>query len=320
MENAIRIGGETIARGERRRTEIPVARLPTETWLSLPVEVVCGKHEGPALWLSGAVHGDELNGVEIIRRVLEKVDPARLRGTLIAAPIVNVYGFIHQSRYLPDRRDLNRSFPGSHSGSLAARLASLFMSEVVSRCTHGIDLHTGSNHRHNLPQVRANLHDAETRRCAEAFGAPVMVHSQVRDGSLRQAAAKQGKTALVYEAGEPLRFDSEAIETGLRGVLRVMTALGMRGASRTLKPRDTVEASDSSWVRARRSGIVHLQVELGAVVRKGQILAEIADAFGDDRVTVKAPFDGLVVGQSKNPLVHQGDAVVHLATVAGAND
>ncbi|MEQ8963814.1 MAG: succinylglutamate desuccinylase/aspartoacylase family protein, partial [Coleofasciculus sp. C2-GNP5-27] len=151
------IGGITVAPGERKRTEIPVARLPTQTLLSLPITVINGVEAGPRLWISAAIHGDEINGVEIIRQVLERINPSQLHGVLIAVPIVNVFGFIEQSRYLPDRRDLNRSFPGSPRGSLASRLADLFMTEVVSRCTHGIDLHTAAQHRTNLPQIRANL-------------------------------------------------------------------------------------------------------------------------------------------------------------------
>ncbi|MFW6198438.1 MAG: M14 family metallopeptidase, partial [Acidobacteriota bacterium] len=161
------IGGERVAPGETRRLDLPVARLPTQQMLSLPVKVLHGSRPGPRLWLSAAIHGDEVNGVEIIRRVLDAVRPEELAGTVVAVPIVNVFGFVQQSRYLPDRRDLNRSFPGSRRGSLAARLARLFLTEVVERCSHGIDLHTGSLHRSNLPQVRGDLDDPETRRCAE---------------------------------------------------------------------------------------------------------------------------------------------------------
>lgn len=313
MRDAIQIGEQRIEPGHRQRIQLPVARLPTETWLSLPIEVLHGRRDGPRLWLSAAVHGDELNGVEIIRQVLEHLHPQTLRGTLIAVPIVNVFGFLTQSRYLPDRRDLNRSFPGSSRGSMAARLANLFMREVVERCTHGIDLHTGSHHRNNLPQVRGNLHDEETRRCAVAFGAPVMMHSQTRDGSLREAATERGIHVLVYEAGEPMRFDPQSIRLGVDGVLRVLARLNMHKTNpRRPRPR-SVEISKSSWVRARRSGILRLGIELGQRVRTNEILGVIADAFGDDRASVIAPFDGLVLGHTNNPLVNQGDALVNLA-------
>lgn len=312
----ITIAETTIPPGTRRRVEIPVARLPTETWMSILVDVINGASPGPRLWLSAAIHGDELNGVEIIRRVLSDVDSTELSGCLISVPIVNVFGFMEQDRYLPDRRDLNRSFPGSKSGSLAARLANLFMTEVVSHCSHGIDLHTGSHHRANLPQIRGNLHDAETRRCAEAFQAPVMMHSQTRDGSLRHAATARGIHVLLYEAGEPMRFDEDAIEIGTEGVLQVMSALRMirRPRRRKQKPVSVV-SEESVWIRARRGGILRLDVELGQRVTRREKVGVISDAFGENRVTVKAPVDGIVIGVTRNPLVHQGDAIVHVARI-----
>ena len=313
MSGDIRIGGITVGPGQRRRLEIPVARLPTETWLSLPVEVLNGARPGPRLWLSAAVHGDELNGVEIISQVVARLDPGTLRGTLVAVPIVNVFGFINQSRYLPDRRDLNRSFPGSARGSLASGLAHLFMSEVVSQCTHGIDLHTGSQYRVNLPQIRANLQDPETRRFAEAFKPPVIIDARTRDGSLREAAAKRGIPVLLYEAGEPLRFDPQAIKLGVEGVFRVMAALRMCKRMVTKKRPPATQFAGTTWLRARRSGILHLEVELGQSVRKRQPLGSIADAFGGTSVFVRSPEDGVVIGHTTNPLVNRGDAVANLA-------
>jgi len=309
---SLSIAGVEVSPGRSRRLEIPVARLPAGTNLSLPVEVVCGNTDGPRIWLSAAVHGDELNGVEIIRRVLEKVDPQRLSGTLIAVPIVNVYGFIDQTRYLPDRRDLNRCFPGNARGSLASRLANLFMKEIVGRCQYGIDLHTGANHRINLPQIRADLSDEETRRCAEAFAAPVMIDARTRDGSLRWAATtKKNAKVLLYEAGEPLRFNEDAIDAGVRGVLRVMSELGMR-RRRLKRPQTVLRFDKTKWVRAKRSGIMRLSVNLGQRVAKHDKLGRIADAFGDESVPLTAPADGVIIGQTSNPLVYQGDAVVHL--------
>jgi predicted deacylase len=299
--------------GERQRLELPVARLPTGTRLSLPVTVVHGHRTGPRLWLSAAIHGDEINGVEIIRQVLEEVEAEGLRGTLVAVPVVNVFGFIHQSRYLPDRRDLNRSFPGSARGSMAARLAHLFMTEVVKRCTHGVDLHTGSDHRVNLPQVRADLEDPGTLRIARAFGSRLMVHARLRDGSLRDAAAKAGIPVLVYEAGEALRFDDEAIEIGVNGILRLMSVLGMRPLGKRLRRSTTVAVARTLWVRARRAGVLHLEVVLGQRVRQGQQLGIISDATGETFSTVRARCDGLVMAHRANPLVNRGDALVHLA-------
>lgn len=307
----IKICGETIAPGEHREIEIPVARLITHTLLSLPVTIVHGINPGPRLWLSAAIHGDEINGVEIIRQVLEQVKPQQFNGTLIAVPVVNLFGFLEQSRYLPDRRDLNRCFPGSAEGSLAARLANLFMREIVSRCTHGIDLHTASEHRTNFPQIRANLLDEETYACAKAFGAPVMIHATTRDGSLRQAAAKKGIPILLYEGGEALRFDAEAIRVGTQGILGVMNRLEM--SSFPISATPSVEVEKTQWVRASRGGILRLQVQLGEAVTKKQVLGLIANAFGKERVTIKSPLAGLIIGHTQNPLINQGDGIIHIA-------
>lgn len=312
----LEIAGETVLPGECRFLELPVARLPTQTSISLPIAVVRGTSPGACLWLSAAIHGDEINGVEIIRQVLERVRSQTLEGTLIAVPIVNVFGFIQQSRYLSDRRDLNRSFPGSAEGSLASRLAHSFMSEIVSRCTHGIDLHTASDHRINLPQIRANLEDEETCRCARAFGAPVMMHAATRDGSLRQAAAKRGIPILVYEGGEALRFDPQGIGYGVEGIIRVMVALKMLPQSSATAGDDSLQVLQTRWVRASRSGILRLSVALGDRVFKRQELGAIADTFGNHPFIVRASLDGLVIGHTQNPLVNQGDAIVHLAAAS----
>ncbi|MDY6803802.1 MAG: M14 family metallopeptidase [Cyanobacteriota bacterium] len=310
----IEIGGISIPPAKKQRLEIPVARLPTQTQISLPVTVVNGISPGPVIWLSAAIHGDEINGVEIIRQVLERISPQQLHGTVIAVPIVNVFGFIEQSRYLPDRRDLNRSFPGSTRGSLGGRLAKLFMEEIVSKSTHGIDLHTASDGRTNLPQIRANLHDEGTYQCAKAFAAPVMIHSQTRDGSLRQAATQGGIPVLLYEAGEALRFDARAIALGVEGILRVMAGLNMYPSNLPAPPLPAV-ATETKWTRASRSGILRLNVGLGDRVEKKQLLGTISDAFGEEMTRIRASGDGLVISVLLNPLVNQGDAIVHLATV-----
>jgi uncharacterized protein len=318
----VEVGGVFVNPGERRRLEIPVARLATGTWLSLPIMVVNGASPGPTTWISAAVHGDEVNGVEIIGGVLDRVEPRTLSGCLIAVPIVNVFGFNAQSRYLPDRRDLNRSFPGLERGSLAARLAYLFMQEVVLKCQYGIDLHTGSNHRTNLPQIRANLHDAETRRLAEAFAAPVIMHAGAIDGSLRKAATDAGIRTIVYEAGEPLRFDDAAIKLGRDGVMRVLAELGMCEMSPQSSGPHSALVAKTSWVRAVHSGILRLDAQLGETVSARQQLGMIADAFGEDAAPLLAPEEGLIIGHTNNPLVQQGEAIVHLATMApeGAAD
>jgi predicted deacylase len=309
----ITIGGEAIAPGQRRQIEIPVSRLPTQTLISLPVVVIHGSEPGPRLWLSAAIHGDEINGVDIIRQVLGIIKPKKLKGTLLAVPVVNVFGFIEQSRYLPDRRDLNRCFPGSAQGSLASRLAHLFMTEIVNHSTHGIDLHTAGQPRTNLPQIRANLDDIETYRCAKAFGAPLLLHANTRDGSLRQSASKKGIPVLLYEAGEALRFDTESIRIGVEGIFRVMATLEMYENPFFSSQPNSVEVRETKWVRASISGIFHLQVKLGQAVEKRELLGFITDTFGDTNIKVRSPQAGIVIGHTQNPLINQGDGIINLA-------
>lgn len=306
---------ESVEAGTRRHFEIPAGRLPSGSYLSLPLEVVHGLRPGPTVWLSGAIHGDEIVGVEIIRQVLGHLDPRDLAGTVLALPVVNVFGFVMESRYLPDRRDLNRSFPGSKSGSLASRLARLFMDEVVARCSFGIDFHAGSDDRTNLPQVRGNLDDAETRRLAAAFGAPIMIHSKPQKGTLRAATLRQKKRVLLFEGGEPRRFSPEAVTSGVPGALRTLQALGMLSDAPPAPDARTRESRKTRWVRASRGGIFRLEVALGDAVEKGDPLGIIADPTGADGTRVRARRRGIVLGHTVNPLVNLGDALVHLAEV-----
>jgi hypothetical protein len=308
----IEIGGTTIKPGTRVNVDLPVADLYTSTSLHMPVQVICGRKAGPVLFVSAAIHGDELNGVEIIRRLLKRKALRSLHGTLLAVPIVNVHGFLNQSRYLPDRRDLNRSFPGSQKGSIAARLANLFIKQVVSKADYGIDLHTGAVNRSNLPQIRANLDDPETLKIAQTFGVPVIINSDIRDGSLRACAYDRGMPVLIYEAGEALRFDEISIRAGIRGILNVMRQIGMLPKLKSSRQVTPVIARSTSWVRAPGSGIVTAKVKLGNSVQKGQNLASISTPLGDEEDHVMAPFDGIVIGKSKLPLAHEGDALFHL--------
>ncbi|TVP76112.1 MAG: hypothetical protein EA352_06525 [Gemmatimonadales bacterium] len=312
MPDPLRIGGTEVAPGTRRRVELPAHKLATGTALPIPVEVVHGAHAGPKVWLSGAIHGDELNGIEVIRQVTSELQARHLRGSVVAVPIVNLLGFMAESRYLPDRRDLNRSFPGSPRGSLASRLAHLFLEEVVNGCDLGIDLHTGSDDRTNAPQVRANLDDPGTAELARAFGAPLLIHAAVRDGSLRAAATQRGARVLVFEGGEARRFDRRVIEAGTRGVLRVLAALGMRTASPSPPEQEPLVCRTTQWVRASRAGLFRLDVEPGEPVERGRQLGVIRDAFGDMRVPVRARRSAVVVGCTRKPVVNRGDALIHL--------
>ncbi len=315
-ERAFEIAATRIAPGSRGRCQIEVARLPAGGWLSLPIEILHGSEPGPSVFLSGAIHGDELDGVEITRRVLDALSPSRIRGTLVAAPIVNLPGVVAETRYLPDRRDLNRSFPGSASGSLGSRLAHLFMREVVQRCSHGIDFHCGSDDRENLPQVRANLDDEDTRRLAMAFGAPVAIHAPAPAGSLRRAAVAGGARVLLYEAGEARRFTAAAITTGVRGTMRVLAELDMIDPPADEAPPVSAESRRRRWVRASRSGLFLCSVALGDRVRRGDSLGMIRNVGGTEEVAVRARTAGLVIGRRINPITYQGEALVHIAEIA----
>lgn len=311
----IELAGYTIQPGQRLQIDMPVARLYTHTPLHIPLEVVHGRKAGPVMLVCGGIHGDEINGVEIVRRLLRSKAINSLRGTLIAVPVVNVFGFLQQTRYLPDRRDLNRCFPGSEKGSLGGRIAALFREEIVDHATHIIDLHTGAIHRTNLPQIRAQLSaGSETERMADAFGAPVILNAELREGSLRHYAQNRGIPVLTYEAGEALRFDEWAIAPGVRGVLRVMRRLDMlAGAQRQRSPAPAELANGSSWARAPIDGILRPKIRLGARVAKGEVLGKVADPFGNDEEEVCSMADGIVIGMSRLPLANEGEALYHIA-------
>lgn len=318
----ITINGERIKPGSRCVVDLDLPGFYTHTPIPMPVHVIRGREDGPRVFVSAAIHGDELNGVEIIRRLLKRPSLKRLRGTLFAIPVVNVYGVIHHSRYLPDGRDLNRTFPGSERGSLAARLANQFMAEIVAQCTHGIDLHTGANHRANLPQIRAKLDDNETLALARAFGVPVLLNSDLRDGSLREAAAECGVRMLLYEAGESLRFDEVSIRAGVNGIMNVLRALGMvtsKSKSKRTKPEPFI-ARSSTWVRAPQSGVLCSPIELGTRVKRNDVLGMIADPFGEQETELSAHAEGLVIGRTNIPLVNEGEAVFHIARFESSKD
>ncbi|CBW27210.1 conserved hypothetical protein [Halobacteriovorax marinus SJ] len=313
----LKIGTHSIKRGQRVNISIKVAALYDHTPLSIPLEIIRGKIPGPTLFISAAIHGDELNGVEIIRRILKRKEISHLSGTLILVPVVNIFGFNNKSRYLPDRRDLNRSFPGNSKGSLASRMAKIFMKEVVKKSTHGIDLHTGAIHRTNLPQIRACLDDEKTRELAQSFGVPVIIDSKLRDGSLREAARKNKVTTLLFEGGEALRFDEDVIKSGVKGCISVMEKIGLipkHKAKKVKKVQEVYIANSSYWIRSPHSGTLSFNKSLGDRVKKGDILATVSDPFGREVIEITSIDNGILVGQSKLPLVNQGDALFHIAT------
>jgi len=307
------ICGETISPGSRATLSLPLPSQSAYTPLSMPVHIIHGKREGPVVFISAALHGDEINGIEIIRRIRHTKAIDQLRGTLICVPIVNIYGFFNHTRYLPDGRDLNRSFPGSMTGSLASRVARIFAEEIVDKSTHGIDLHSGSNHRANLPHIRADLDNPETAQLAKAFGAPVTINANLRDGSLRQYALEKGLSMLLYEAGESLRFDNLSIRAGVKGVLNVLRSLEMLPKGRARKAANVLEADSSQWVRAPQAGLFRIKTALGTRVTTGQVLGRIADSIGDNETDVTSPVTGIIIGRNNLPVVNEGDALFHLA-------
>ena len=308
------IGGVSVAPGDRTVVEIPVAPMYTHDDLSISVQVIRGKLPGPTLFISAAIHGDEINGVEIIRRLLQHKVMKNVRGTILAIPIVNVYGFLHHTRYLPDGRDLNRSFPGSAKGSLTGRVAHTFHKEIVLKSTHGIDLHTGSRHRSNFPQIRADLDNPDSLAMTEAFGVPLALDAKLRDGSLRGTAQDAGIPVILYEAGEALRFEELYIRAGLKGIINVMRSIGMLSRSQRKKqPLPPIISYQTSWLRAPESGVLRTLVPLGAKVTAGQVIAMVADPLGSSEVPMTAPNDGIVIGRTNLPLVYEGDAAFHIA-------
>lgn len=312
----LKIGGEKIFRGQRKKVYLESAALYDFTQLKIPVEIIRGHEKGPVLFISAAIHGDEINGVEIIRRILKKKNLQKIKGTLILIPVVNVFGFNNKSRYLPDRKDLNRSFPGSANGSLASRLASIFMKEIVSKCTHGIDLHTGAIHRTNIPHIRACIEDPATKELADGFGVPVVINSKLRDGSLREAARKKNIAMLLFEGGQALRFEESVIKAGVDGCMAVMKKIGMleTKAIKTTKRKTGIHYSESTfWVRAPRSGSFTSKKKVGDYIHKDDIIATVSDPFGGEKHYVYAKENGILIGASLLPLVNQGDAMFHIA-------
>ena len=314
---AFEIAGAEVSRGTRKSITLPVSILPDHTPVGLQIEVHHGKKPGPTMFVSAAVHGDEVIGVEIVRRLLRTPQLKSLRGTLLVVPVVNSYGFLSRSRYLPDRRDLNRCFPGHPSGSLGSRLAHIFLQEVVLRCDMGIDLHSAAIHRTNLPQVRISPSDTRTRRMAKDFGAPVVLTSPLRDGSLRAVAQEHDVPILLYEAGEGLRFDEMAVRAGVAGILRVMRGQDMLPAKGIARPRAAPLLCDSSsWLRAPAGGLLRTFRAEGEHVSKGDLLATVSDPFGAVDTDLVAPASGILIGRAILPIVNEGDAVFHLARVS----
>ncbi len=309
----MKIAGFTIAPGEQKLINAQVARLPTRTPIEIPIVVSRAEKEGPGLLLMGGMHGDEINGVEIVRRVIAKGYNTPKIGTVICIPLLNIYGFLHFSRQVNDGgKDINRSFPGSKNGSLASQLAYHLCNEILPHIDYGLDFHTGGARINNYPQLRAQLDDPVNLELARAFSPRFMIHSGFREKSLRKEASKMGKQILIYEGGESLRLRKNAVDDGVNGLLRVMHHLGMRDEMPPPAKKAPIYIEKSSWLRSKAAGLYHSFFRPGEPVNKGDVVGLITGPFGEFESPLKAHISGYVLAINNIPVIHRGDAIMHI--------
>jgi predicted deacylase len=309
--------GETIPPGTTRRLFWSGGQAFDGSSDRTPVLVINGTGKGPTLCLTSAIHGDELNGIEIVRRVTQDLDPARIRGAVIGVPIVNLQGFRRASRYLPDRRDLNRHFPGNPGGSAASRIAWSLFDSIIQHCDGLVDVHTGSLNRTNLPQLRADLRNAKVREFVQGFGGMLVLHNPGRPGTLRHAAARAGIPAVTLEAGEPGRLQSAQVREGTAGIVRLLDALKIVNRMNLLSEARPVYYQ-SKWVRADHGGILFSLVRLGQVVDAGDVLGTVTDPISNEQNLIYSPVEGRVIGMALNQMVMPGFATFNLGIAASA--
>lgn len=310
----IKIAGVPVSPGETTKIDANIAKLPSGTIIDIPIFVHRSKKPGPSLLLLAGMHGDEINGVEIMRRIIReklyKIDC----GTVICIPIINVYGFINFSRDVPDGKDINRSFPGAKNGSLASQVAHFLMEEIIPHIDYGIDFHTGGARINNSPQIRVKTDDPENLKLAKAFGTKFILNSPFREKSLRKEAFKLGKRILVYEGGESLRLRKSAIDEGIAGMQRMMKHLGMKKSAPDVK-KSPILIERSTWVRAKSAGLHFSNVRNGAEVTNRDVLGEVCDPYGSSQIKIKSPQHGYVLAVNNNPVINRGDALFHLGFV-----
>ena len=306
----IELLGQSVAPGDRRRLSLRAGESFAGDAVEIPVLVIRGTTPGPALCLVAGVHGDELNGIEIVRKVFETVAPRDLSGMLVGVPVANVHGLRRSSRYLPDQRDLNRFFPGHPGGSSASRIANALFENVVKRCDLLVDFHTGSFQRTNLPQVRGDLHSPSILELAKGFSIGEIVHSPGRAGTLRRAAVDAGIPAVTFEAGEPLRFQAEEIDRGVSGMRGLLAALHMTSGGPLRRPHRIYYRS--RWLRVNDGGIFLTERKLGDAVQVGDPLGTVTDPVTNERSTVIAPFRGRIIGMAVPQVVIPGFAAFHI--------
>ncbi|WP_060874611.1 succinylglutamate desuccinylase/aspartoacylase family protein [Myroides odoratus] len=307
---------EVILPGESKTLHLEIARLHTATKLKIPVIISRALEEGPTILFSAGLHGDELNGVDIVRQIVHQGLNRPKRGTIICIPVINIFGFINKTREFPDGRDLNRVFPGSKTGSLAGRFAYHILTHIIPHVDFVIDFHAGGQSRFNAPQLRISMDDkAVLEPLAEIFHPPFLLYSNQITGSFRSACAKRGVKMLLFEGGKSLDINAEVSKMGVEGTKRVLRHFDMLREEIEVEKRQEkmVIISQSVWIRAKQSGLMHDQVAVGTFVRKGEALAYISDPYGRENVMIKAPNSGYVINVNDSPIVYQGDAIFHLS-------
>ncbi|MEO8399518.1 MAG: succinylglutamate desuccinylase/aspartoacylase family protein [Ignavibacteriaceae bacterium] len=310
MPDLILINGVAISKGENKEVNLNIAKLPTHTMIDLPIHVYRAKKNGPTLLITAGLHGDEINGIEVIRRMIFDKSIFPFAGTVIAIPVVNIYGFIHTSRKFPDGKDLNRSFPGSKNGSLASKIAYVLINEIVPHIDCGVDFHTGGASKMNHPHIRCDYNYKKYLELAKAFSPQFIVNSKAPDHSFRQAAFKMGKFILTFEGGESLRFDEHSISEGINGILRLMKFLGMKKEKG--KANKTKLLNGSWWIRAKHSGLFRSEIKIGEKIKQNQTLGYITDPFGESQYEIKARAAGYIIGLNNLCVVNNGDAIIHI--------
>lgn len=314
----IEILGQNIAKGKGALVNLDIAKLHTRTKIQVPIIIERGKKDGPTLLITGGIHGNEINGIEIVRQLIAKKYNKPECGMVICIPVVNVFGFLNQKRQFPDGRDLNRVFPGSPRGSLASRFAYHIIKEIVPLADYCIDYHTGGDSRFNMPQVRVGGEDVETLALAKIFNPPFIIQSARREKSFRETLYKLDKKVLLFEGGKSIHIDKVVTQMGIAGALRIMQYLGMRQFEKEIdnlvvKDFEPVILHNTQWVRAKYSGMLHPFVDLGKKVKKGDILGSISGPFGYFERKVKAPHTGYLICINEAPIVTQGDAIFHIS-------
>lgn len=310
----IHINGTTIKPGDSAQLNLNLYQLPTKTVIEIPIHVFRSIHPGPTLLLLAGMHGDEINGIEIVRRLISRKDVRKpLCGSVVAIPVINIISFLYGSRDLPDGRDLNRCFPGSKTGSLGSRIAFDVMKEIVSQIDFGIDFHTGGAKINNMPQLRCVFSQEQNLDLAKQFSPPFILNSAFRDHTLRKEAAKKGKTILVFEGGESSRFDYTSIEEGINGCLRLMQACKMIDIKVT--KNKTIQLDGATWVRAKASGLFHSTKTNGSAIEKGEQIGSICDPYGEMEEKIISPQSGYIIGINNQPVVNEGDALMHIGLV-----